>query len=32
MLRYILLAIGAVFVLAGVAILFVWFGQAEKGS
>ena len=30
MLRYILLAIGAVFVLGGVTILFVWFGQVRK--
>ena len=30
MLRYILLAIGAVFVLGGVAILFVWSGQVRK--
>jgi pilus assembly protein CpaB len=30
MLRYILLAVGAVCVLAGVAILFTWFGQAGK--
>ena len=30
MLRIILLAIGTVFVLAGVGILFMWFGQAGK--
>jgi pilus assembly protein CpaB len=30
MLRYILLAVGAVFILAGVTILFAWFGQARK--
>jgi pilus assembly protein CpaB len=30
MLRYILLALGAVFILAGVTILFAWFGQARK--
>jgi pilus assembly protein CpaB len=30
MLRYILLAVGAVCVVAGVAILFTWFGQAGK--
>ncbi|MGA3201947.1 MAG: hypothetical protein ABSF12_05585 [Bryobacteraceae bacterium] len=30
MLRYILLSFGAVFVLGGVAILVVWFGQARQ--
>ncbi|MGB7977200.1 MAG: Flp pilus assembly protein CpaB [Roseiarcus sp.] len=30
MLRYILLTIGAIFVLAGVALLFTWYGQARK--
>ncbi len=30
MLRHILLAIGAVFVLGGVTILFIWYGQARK--
>jgi pilus assembly protein CpaB len=32
MLRYTLLTLGAVFVLVGVTILFMWFGQAKKAS